>query len=67
MARVKSFPSLMALISVACGGGAHALPLDAGGDAGDEETATLELGSGESAFESTSEGQHLKLYAGTQP
>jgi hypothetical protein len=64
---------MFALLSAACGGGDGALVLDAGpaagadaGDAGDEPLASVELGSGEAEFEATQEGQHLKLYAGTQ-
>jgi hypothetical protein len=62
--------SLLTLLSLACAcGGREArgpTSRDAGGDASEETPATLELGSGETAFEPTLDEQHLKLYAGTQ-
>lgn len=61
---------LLAILSAACGGSDDALVLDAssdaGDDAGDEAHTSVELGSGETAFEPTVDAQHLKLYAGTQ-
>jgi hypothetical protein len=53
---------LMALLAAACDAGARSTAHDAG----DEQPGTVALGSGESAFEPTTEAQHLKLYAGTQ-
>lgn len=59
---MKCVVGLMAMMVAACDGsssrGLH--------DAGDSEPGTVELGSGESAYEPTTEGQHLMLYAGTQ-
>lgn len=60
---------LLAVLAAACGGGSSHVAQDGGpdpDDAADGAPATLEMGSGESAFEPTVEAQHLKLYAGTQ-
>lgn len=53
---------LMAVLVAACDGG----PVRSEHDAGDSQPGTVELGSGETAFEPTDQEQHLKLYAGTQ-
>ena len=64
---------LLSLMAVACDGGSGSSALDAsdaardaGADAADSALTSVELGSGESAFEPVVDGQHLTLYAGTQ-
>jgi hypothetical protein len=60
--RKKRVVWLAVMIVAACdAGGERDAP-----DAGSGEPGTVELGSGESAFELTTAEEHLKLYAGTQ-